>query len=577
MNIETINIIVSTNASNEKEFSLTKNAVYHPTITDTSKYSEYPFFTKYVDYSVIRGDLDSLSYKDLVDTFFIKTLFEKKMKIAYKKNLVNNENMNTYANINVNIMLSLLFPTTYPVKNNYENTFDTLIGSTNLNNVNVSFNMKNIFSFFISNQYSYIKHSSNTYSIVKCVWLNDFFNHPKYFKLIDEYKKLLTWKVAENKKLNEGIYQKIKALINYLKQKEVQETLTFKNDVFKQTEPYSYSSYHNNNKTNMKNEINTLISSISQLINTINNEKSKDTKKLKELFDNSLQSYFNSIINNYNKLFEKVIDRHYEYSKYTLTGSIKNQLDSVISKYKEIKTDKKILEDYITDKQYHPINFIYTNENMKNSIEKYSQITNFKNLLKSYVEPNQKSTNYKLQDEIENFQKGYENVLQDIMNPSNLLVNKSEVDKEDVIDINSIRDYLNVGVCFSTPSSESNETKEPVNEIYIKLFIIKGELNDENKNILNCMYKGNYLGDELQQLLTNDKSQFLLNVSDFQFDINSKEAKDKIRESVKATEKTNAISNAPPVKPKQRAHGGSRRRQKKRRRRTKKTRKSFFI
>ena len=146
MEIETINIIVSTNVSNEKEFSLTKNTIYHPSITDTSKYSEYPFFTRFVDYSTIVGYIDISSYNKVVETFFIESSFQKIMKLGYKVNAVNDDNMNDIANKNINIMLALLFPTTYPVTNNYENTFNTLIGSSNQG---ISFsNIQSIFSFF---------------------------------------------------------------------------------------------------------------------------------------------------------------------------------------------------------------------------------------------------------------------------------------------------------------------------------------------------------------------------------------------------------------------------------------------
>jgi hypothetical protein len=223
METETINIIITTNLSNEKEFSLTKSIIHHPTITDTSNYSEYPFFTKQVDYNTIIGYINTIPYKDLVDIFFKKSLFEKTMKLGYKPNLINDENLNMYVNNNVNIMLSLLFPTTYPEKNNYETTYNTLISSTGNNQFGV--NLQNIFSFLNESKYSYVKISGKPYSVVKCIWTNDFFNHPLYYKLMDEYKKLLKWKVRENKKLEGEIKKKIKAFIEHLKKDDTQTKL----------------------------------------------------------------------------------------------------------------------------------------------------------------------------------------------------------------------------------------------------------------------------------------------------------------------------------------------------------------
>lgn len=589
MEIETINIIVSTNASNEKEFSLTKSVIYHPSITDTSKYSEYPFFTKYVDYNAITGYINTLSYKDLVETFFIRSSFEKVMKLGYQSNLVNDENMNIYANINVNIMLSLLFPTTYPVKNNYENTFNTLISSSNYNNGNLFLNMQNIFSFFNPNQYSYIKTSGTTYSIVKCVWLNDFFNHPKYFKLMEEYKKLLKWKVAENKRLKREIEKKIKALVQHLKRGDVQKKLLLVNE--KDNIKYNGKKDENAYDTQL-NKFKESIRAIVKKVETAPNKKNNEENIFKDL-----QTLFTDMIDSYDILFQVVKDRQYEYTRYNIVkDSLKKQVEFIMKLDKEIKVYNIVVDLHITNGLYDPISFVFSDERAKELVEKYSQISNFKKLLESYSEPNTQSTNYALQTEIGNFQKSYENVLQDIMNPSNLLVEtlgndeEAKVNTEDKVKVNidSIRDYLNVGVCFSTRSSgESNESK-PVNEIYIKLFVIKGELNDENKNIVNCMYKGDYLGDELYRLLNNDKSNLLLNVSNFQFDIDSKEVKAKIEESKKANDtaepkpnanKLGSNTNNPNAKKpklnKGRVQGGSRRRQK--RRRTKKTRKLFFI
>jgi hypothetical protein len=574
MEIETINIIVSTNVSNEKEFSLTKNTIYHPSITDTSKYSEYPFFTKYVDYSKIVGYIDITSYNKVVETFFIESSFKNIMKLGYKVNAVDDENMNKIANYNVDIMLKLLFPTTYPVTNNYENTFNTLIGSSD-QGTPLS-NIQSIFSLFNPNQYSYIKTSGHTYSIVKCVWLNDFFNHPKYFKLMEEYKKLLKWKVAQNKKLKGEIKKKIKALVEHLKRKDVQDKLLYVND----KDNIKYNS-KDQNKSYDK-QLDKFKESIREIVKNV--QTSPNEKNNEENIFTSLQPLFTDMIDSYDILFQVVKDRQYEYTRFNIVkDSLKKQVEFIIKLDKEIKVYNIVVDLHITDGLYDPISFVFSDERAKEMVEKYSQISNFKKLLESYSEPNKQSTNYKLQIEIGNFQKSYENVLQDIMDPTNLLVDTDQ--KELAKKIESIREYLNVGVCFTSPFSDSSESKTPPNEIYIKLFVINGELNDENKNIVNCMYKGDYLGDELYRLLNNDKSNLLLNVSNFQFDIDSKEVKAKIEESTKANvnEKKNPESKPPPQqkekKPKsnkKQVKGGSRRNQK-RKRRSRKTRKLFFI
>ena len=564
MEIETINIIINTNIPNGSETSLTKNMIYHPTLGNTSSYSEYPFFSKNVDYSKIVNYISVLSYKDLVETFFIKSAFEKIMKLGYVANLINQENMNRFVNTNVNIMLSLLFPTTYPVPSNYENTSSALIGTNGYNSQTSIFsNLQNTFSVFNPSKYSYIQISSNKYTIVKSVWLNDFFNHPKYFSLMEEYKKLLKWKVVQHKKLQNEIKKKEKAFMVHLKKKENQTKLLLVNA--KEKDQHITATYRDERNPSAVESFKTAINTI---IENVNKNKSFE----------ELESTLSNMVNNYDTLFREFTNSNGRtYKKYEINdSSLKKQIEYVVKLDKEIKTYKILVNQHITENPYQPINMNYNDEKVKEIMEKYSQISTFKKSLELYNEPTRESTNYILQNEIDNFQKGYENVLQDIMNPTNLMVDKSAVESQDLISIGKISKYLNTGVCIVNASEN-----KPINEIYVKLYVIKGELNDENKNILNCMYKSEYLTDELKKLLNNDTSDLLLNKSSFYFDITDKKIVEKIKNE---TAKNEAPLPAKPMpqksaKSNKTTKGGSRRIKRKRFKKTCKTNKwrLFFV
>jgi hypothetical protein len=45
----------------------------------------------------------------------------------------------------------------------------------------------------ITKYYSYVKLGGETYTFKKLIWMNDILNHPKYQRLISEYRKLLEW------------------------------------------------------------------------------------------------------------------------------------------------------------------------------------------------------------------------------------------------------------------------------------------------------------------------------------------------------------------------------------------------
>jgi hypothetical protein len=154
-----INIILDTGLG---EVSLTKD-ILHNNLLNKSEYSEYPFFSWWIPYP--RDVLVKMDYASQVDFFFKKDDFitilkntyeygnyskqmqEKFQKDNYAKNkknielikasntfLLDKTDRNNNAKNNIMIMLTLLFPTNFPITSNIMNTHDALF----LNVVNKS-------------------------------------------------------------------------------------------------------------------------------------------------------------------------------------------------------------------------------------------------------------------------------------------------------------------------------------------------------------------------------------------------------------------------------------------------------
>lgn len=101
---------------------------------------------------------------------------------------------------NINLMITLLFPTSFPSINNYSNSFQKYIKKERSGFViNLPRAIKNIIpsgglTDDSTGQYTYLKIDSKIVTVTKIIWLNDFMNHPVYKDFIDFYIKFKDWR-----------------------------------------------------------------------------------------------------------------------------------------------------------------------------------------------------------------------------------------------------------------------------------------------------------------------------------------------------------------------------------------------
>jgi hypothetical protein len=462
---------------------------------------------------------------------------EIEKELINKKNIMNKKSRNS--DENVLIMLQILFPTKYPIVGNVFSSFNSII----LNKKNFTFSTSDFLPSFLkkkliegTTEYSYVKIDGQIYTITQAIWLNDIYNHTDYAGLITKFRNLKVWKEKALETLNDEIrnqHEKFNSNyenafdstdIEYIRQQKKYETELRKN--------VARSSYAIDK---LQVEYFTFNKSVDDFINTI--EKFQNSVKNKEqdsnISDNAkdmVESY--KIVTKYGSNFFKTKE------KYT------NNINNVTRELEKIRINEYIRDTYISkpgiDLDYERDDKKYTSK-LKSSFKEY---TDFTDNIKEFRAPKKQSSNIYLQDTFNEFLEGrekYKGIFNYLMNPYNIHLNPfesiqkvqiSEEDKESFKDAKEKYSYRkNTGVTIF-PSAGANE---PGYEIYVQLNVIEGELNNENKSQIDCLYKDKSLGSKYEYLL----NETLRNP----WDINSDRSFLKIKKKTDINEKNEKNGN----------------------------------
>jgi len=385
---------------------------------------------------------------------------------------------NNITNKNILLMLDLIFPTSYPIPNNVNSSYDILFNinefSFSINNLIPNFLKKGIYP----NQsfYSYIKLNSGIYTITNVTWINDIYNHSDYSNLVKQFNLLESWKKKESEKLILEIEDKLKKLMSDF---SIKGKYFFNSDNIKyiQDKIEYQKKLYNSNKYYHSLKLKINIDNFYKLMKYINNFNnviiiSDNNARDNEMFKNA------STINAIYKELSKSDQTNDNSNFYRKMNEFSNQVNTITSYY-------FILSEYL---QKDGINLNYKNNSESNEdrqiqnilTNKYTQYTNFVNDIYQFAPPIRDTTNKELQKTINNFLNNTNNTLNELMDPRNKYANKYKI---------------NTGVSIVT----SNGT--PQYNIQVRLDLIKGELDDSNKKEIDCMYQGESLGYDLQKIM----------------------------------------------------------------------------
>jgi hypothetical protein len=187
--IKQLQMMIKTGIPGKEEY-IEFNSSLLPVKSKGKPFAKYPFFSDTHAYPKIK--LQDFSYERVVEFFFNKEVFTKLIRNKTQKNLPK-PNLQKMKVDNFELTLRLLFPTTYPLVNNIDNSVEYIIPSKKL------FTLKGSNTFAIlprrfDRKYSYLNIDSETYTITKTVWNNDVMNHPIYSEFIESYREFDTWK-----------------------------------------------------------------------------------------------------------------------------------------------------------------------------------------------------------------------------------------------------------------------------------------------------------------------------------------------------------------------------------------------
>lgn len=190
MAVKTINIKVSTNGPGQS-IIVTRDLFVLPPSDNNHIHipsSQKPFFTVYVPYS--HAILKALSREDQIKTFFDKSTFERIMHVNNSTSkptdpAVIHEN----ATKNIKIMLEILFPTYYPIKNNLHDTFEENIKGDKTKVEEEYHIVPEFITKWISSKhdtFAHLKISGENYTAFEITWVNDVINNATFRKIFTD-------------------------------------------------------------------------------------------------------------------------------------------------------------------------------------------------------------------------------------------------------------------------------------------------------------------------------------------------------------------------------------------------------
>ena len=476
--VESIKIVINTNIPGSKDIILTKSLIHLPkvevikggeenTTTETtgekqSSTGEYPYITKYVKLTknnFVNKNGAKMEYNEIVDFFFSSEKYTKKVNsivgISPQSKITKTEEEENLKS-NLMLMLSMLFPTSFPLKSNVLSSFDDFIkgsDTTNIDLVNKS-------------RYSYLSHNGKIYTVTKVVWLNDILNNPNYINFIKEYNNYKIWcenqsLVIENevKEVDKNIFKLFdkEILIDSVYDeliKDIKNQIKEVKDRGKQ--------YRSDREINLNN----FLSSLENVKDKFESNKNKTGVNkydvVKEIYD-----YIDSMEISFKNIRDIITTKSAQI--------FKKKFDEIVKLKKSIDEKEKLNKKYFKDKNID-INFDPPSGN------EYNTYRNFSKKIKEFILSSKKTSNETLQLLIYNYGKNIkddENEIKDTFGSfiENVINNCKKKEER----CNYSNEYIYTGFFL-------NNTGSPKYEVNLSIDLIEGEVNNDNVKNIKCKY-----------------------------------------------------------------------------------------
>ena len=437
-----IQIFVETQINRSKSTPITKS------LLGMGNSTNYPYFTGWYKYE--KDDLIRKKYSDRIDFFFNEEIFISTFK-GKEKALT----ADTYVDENVKVMIEILFPTVYPIKNDNTTSFNTVMKINNN-----AFSLKGTLPFMgllpsFDNTFSYLHMNNNIYTVSSTCILNDFINHPLYSTLIQQFLLFETWRNNTKNKITLAL-NKSKLTINSIIHKEYSTLSQVKDEI---NGSYILKNRNDVQKDKYIKELSSLLSH--QLKIPIDKDSSENLKRIvKKIKENvfSMNVRFSLLTRHIKDFLEKSsVNDFFFLFKYPLS-----EMDSTTERYMEINyREYKIFYDKVG--AFDSNHRITLNHSLQKIIDEYVQKKNFnfEQLLNFINNRYVKKRNHILFPEILRSYK-----------------------------IGNEKDYIYLGVTKYNYLSQINSTYE----VYVNINLILGKVDASHLLKISCDYKNELLG-----------------------------------------------------------------------------------
>ena len=503
--IQSIYIRCTTNANPSTESVLTRDMIDIPDeeskeeTKEESGLSKYPLFTDSV--LLPRLKIEALSRKEQIRFFFDKTVFSS---LIVSVTNVDIDERNKNAETNLEILLNILLPTSFPIVNNISNTF-----SENILNIAPrpkvdDFNIFKLFSIK-KNNYGYLKLNGSDYTVSKIILVNDIINDKiftnlirsgKIFKMwIDSIKKSIE---EEGNKLNKEIETLIKKHMDTIRNKLKDANNESENEATKNEKPNPLAQAFRNMK-NTKSAQNKSVFPLSELFDPL-----EELIRMGSTLDNksTIIDSFNAI----NKLV-KTSNKSEEYiplSIRNIEGFNRLLLLSKNIKIYEFKSkylnELSKLIPYLDDKngKIKDISNFMEKEAIGELI-RYQQINAFIKEISIFRPPKRNYTNNALSSILKNVIKGLDTFLEFITFVNDISAEGAIPTQEQLANNNLKK--IKTGVMAVSESTDSKKGEEDIlglNRINrydccVHVEVIQGRIDDDNVKLIKCPYRSQLL------------------------------------------------------------------------------------
>lgn len=498
-----IQMMIQHNIPNKKPFVLKSSSfVIDPAQKKTEyTYTELPFFTNEYEYPI--NYLIKLEPFEIMDFFFVREEFELKLrKYIIKSGKTTDTNKKENSKKNANYMLQLLFKTVYPRVNNISNSFNEFVLNTSSQtDINIYASLKP--------EYTYVKDSGKTYTILKVVLLDDIFNNDIYRQLFDAYFEYATWCTKEKKRIEREYdvnYKKIvKTISNYKNYDNDINIITQRIKGIEDNAAKTTIIGANSDELLKLSDLKTLLSMFTMLkyykeliaVSKDPTEIQKIKAKINNVFNQTQQGQTVQTKEPKDILYDNILDQ-----LQTILSSTGLRFDrntnafvTTLTQNYNIGKDSKILSDTFLKNNTIDINI---------PMEKYTGYTKFINTIKKYLSPQRITSNTDLQEIIDDYANNqftdeqptfvkFANLLYGCFDKYNPVC-KILKPKRPIVD-----KYVETDICEINVNTEEHKY-----EIYVHLDVIEGKLDPKNTNQITCSYQDSRLANQFA-ILTNRK------------------------------------------------------------------------